>query len=319
MRIAVLSDTRYMPSARATAGHGSGRYAAIVAEGLAKHGHDVTLFGAPGSAAAGCQIVTHTITETERADLLLQSQDAYDAYLDCTHLFDFARKTSKPCIARRVDNETAPPPNTVYTTRAHAYITHRSHGGNFDPAKSVVVHDGFDIDSIPFNAGKRGRHVIQVANLDAAAWKRQNLAFEVAARAGRQIWLIGPGAKLPLPCPQPGALPPVRVYKIMAHAAAMLYPNLPGVASGSAAVTECAATGTPVVKLYDYPGYEEAMEPGVCGFAVETPDEMVESLGRLDEIDPAKCRQWVADNRPESKMIDGYLHALQRVVDGEKW
>ena len=42
---------------------------------------------------------------------------------------------------------------------------------------------------------------------------------------------------------------------------------------------------------------------------------MVEALGRLDEIDPAACREYVQEKFSVSKCTDGYEQVYREVLD----
>lgn len=309
MNIGILSDCREFPTRVDFAGHGLGRYNALIAEGLAMRGHQVTLYGGAGSAARMCKVIVHD-DETARAHDLIAQKAKHDVWLDGSHFFDFAKLTDDPVICRNVDTEGRPPRNAVFATKAHAAIM------GYDADGATVIYDGVDVDNIPYNAGPRNGHVLWVG-FKGAAWKRPKLAYDIAQAANCHIRLIGRGPMLDIPAPQWGAIPPPRLYKVMGRHAALLHPAER--CSGAATITETNATGTPVVTFKDLGLYQESMEHGVTGYAVTSVDEAIESLKAIAAIKPQDCRAWVADNRSYKQMIDGYEAQLQRALDGEVW
>lgn len=76
---------------------------------------------------------------------------------------------------------------------------------------------------------------------------------------------------------------------------------------------EAMACGTPVV------GFRRASVPevvvdGVTGFTVNTIDEMVAAIDRVDTLEPAACREHVARNFSTNVMIDRYLNVYEQVM-----
>jgi len=79
-------------------------------------------------------------------------------------------------------------------------------------------------------------------------------------------------------------------------------------------VVEALACGTPVIArpLGSMP---ELIDDGVTGFLVDTVDEAVAAIGRLDEIDRAACRRAAVERFSIDRMADRYL-ALYREILG---
>lgn len=57
------------------------------------------------------------------------------------------------------------------------------------------------------------------------------------------------------------------------------------------------------------------MQNGVTGFLVNSADEMVAAVGRLDEIDPRTCRGHMERLFDAHVMADGYLRVYESVLD----
>jgi glycosyltransferase involved in cell wall biosynthesis len=78
-------------------------------------------------------------------------------------------------------------------------------------------------------------------------------------------------------------------------------------------MVEALASGTPVVGL-GRGSVPEVVEDGRTGFVCASLDEMVEAVGRLDEIDPGACRRDAAARFDASVMVDGYEAAFRSAV-----
>lgn len=71
-------------------------------------------------------------------------------------------------------------------------------------------------------------------------------------------------------------------------------------------MVEAMASGTPVVAMR-HGSIPEVVTPGVTGFVVDSLDEAVQALGRLDRLDPEACRQMAVSRFDASRMVEGYL------------
>jgi hypothetical protein len=56
------------------------------------------------------------------------------------------------------------------------------------------------------------------------------------------------------------------------------------------------------------------MAPGRTGFVVDTVDEMVEAVKRIDVIDRAACRRWVEQHFSVERMVDRYETVYRYVL-----
>jgi glycosyltransferase involved in cell wall biosynthesis len=80
-------------------------------------------------------------------------------------------------------------------------------------------------------------------------------------------------------------------------------------------MVEAMACGTPVIAR-SCGSVPEVMRPGVTGFVVDTVDEMVDAVKRLDVIDRAECRRWVEHRFSVERMVDDYESIYSRFVRG---
>ena len=79
-------------------------------------------------------------------------------------------------------------------------------------------------------------------------------------------------------------------------------------------VIEAMACGTPVIAC-NRGSMPELIDHGVTGFLVDSVDEAVAAIARIDEIDRAACRAAVMDRFTVDRMADAYL-ALYRSILG---
>jgi glycosyltransferase involved in cell wall biosynthesis len=80
-------------------------------------------------------------------------------------------------------------------------------------------------------------------------------------------------------------------------------------------MVEAMACGTPVVTT-NWGAAPELVEDGVTGFRRDGTDQLLDALNRIDEIDPAACRQRVEDRFSGPAMVKGYERVFAEVVGG---
>ncbi len=78
-------------------------------------------------------------------------------------------------------------------------------------------------------------------------------------------------------------------------------------------VIEAMACGTPVI-AYNRGSMPELIDHGVSGYLVDTFDEAVAAIGRLDDIDRRACREAVAKRFTVERMADDYLALYRRLL-----
>jgi glycosyltransferase involved in cell wall biosynthesis len=78
-------------------------------------------------------------------------------------------------------------------------------------------------------------------------------------------------------------------------------------------MTEAMACGTPVI-AYRAGSVEEVMRDGVSGYIVESLDEAVQALQKVDQIDRRRCREYFEERFSVEQMTRGYLAAYDRLL-----
>ena len=77
---------------------------------------------------------------------------------------------------------------------------------------------------------------------------------------------------------------------------------------------EAMACGTPVL-AFNRGGVPEVIVDGQTGFIVDSPDEMVEAVGKVDQIDPARCRRHVEQRFGSQTMGLKYLELYEELLN----
>ncbi len=81
-------------------------------------------------------------------------------------------------------------------------------------------------------------------------------------------------------------------------------------------VIEAMACGTPVIATRRG-SMPELIEDGVTGFLVDSVDEAVKAIGRIDEIDRAVVRRAIVERFTVDRMADAYLDLYHQILEGQ--
>jgi len=82
-------------------------------------------------------------------------------------------------------------------------------------------------------------------------------------------------------------------------------------------VVEAMACGTPVIAI-NRGSMPELVQDAETGFLVDSPEEAVERLQRIDDIDRNRCRTWVEERFTQTKMVEGYLQVYEAILEKER-
>lgn len=304
MKLAILSDTR-LPTAPDYPGHGLGQIAHAVASGLIERGHDVTLFAAPASELEGGRV----ITATDERDFLRHDLTAFDAVMDNTHQHITGAIKNLPAIQVSHDREGAPTANAVFPSKAH-----RNYYG-FKEAESRIVPNGVKLPEISTFGKRRGGYVAWLGHFNPQ--KQPLAAIDAARLAGVKLLMVG--TTPPAPPPTGNYLGPLwgdDKFEFLYHADALIFPS--SIECAPVTVLEAQSVGTPVI-VSCFGGSHENMNPNATGYVCQDTLEMAEAIGSIGKIERDDCREWVAQNRNEAAMVDGYEALLTQVANGERW
>jgi glycosyltransferase involved in cell wall biosynthesis len=188
-----------------------------------------------------------------------------------------------------------------------------------------VCHNGLALESAPFRARPDG-YLAFLGRMSPE--KGPHDAILIARRAGLPLLI---GAK----CREPeerayfakyvepelgpdvvwlGELDAAEKYSLLGGARALIFPIAWPEPFGMVMI-EAMACGTPVLATARG-SVPEVVADGVTGFVRDTPDELVEAVGRIGEIDRRACRRHVAERFSADAMTAGYERLVRRELAG---
>jgi glycosyltransferase involved in cell wall biosynthesis len=313
----------------------------LLADGLVDEGHDVTLFASGGSRTKA-KLISPMEVPPDPAVLGSVWYDAYHAVSCYLQVDDFdivhdhagvigpvcgAIRNAGPPVVHTLHGPWTPESRLLYGLLAeHIHmvaISNAQAADNPDVVYAGTVHNGIDVDAYTYRENKEEFLVyIGRANSD----KGPAEAIALARGAGCHLKMIlkrnePPEQEYFTREVEPLLGPDIEVFENVSHetkvdllgrAAAMLFPIRWPEPFGLVMV-EAMACGTPVVTT-NWGAAPEVVADGVTGFRRDQPEEIVEALGRIGEIDPAACRARVEDHFSGPAMVRGYEAVFRSVM-----
>jgi hypothetical protein len=318
---------------------------ALLADGLAEAGHDVTLFAtgdsqtkarleyvfeqAPGSGAIN--------------DIVLDTTHTLFSLTDAAERFDVLHVHS-PFSALAAAVETGVP--TVHTlhgsfvpemTRLYSFVAQRAwfvaiseaqKRFNEDLRYGGVVYNGIDMSAYPLQEDKEDFVLFLGRAAPEKGWRR---AVEAAIAAGERLvsavkiahpteqeeWTNNVQPILPPEYEVLGEITLAEKVSLLRRAKAVLFP-IDWPEPFGLVMTEAMACGTPVIAT-PRGSVPEVVEDGVTGWIVDVEDfpaQAAERLARLSEIDPHACRDRVQRLFSKEAMVAGYEAAFELAASG---
>jgi glycosyltransferase involved in cell wall biosynthesis len=111
-----------------------------------------------------------------------------------------------------------------------------------------------------------------------------------------------------------GELDEAEKFRFLANARALLFP-IDWPEPFGLVMIEAMACGTPVI-AWRCGAVPEVLEPGVTGFIVDTIEEAVAAVHRVDEFDRARVRERFEQRFSAERMARDYLEVYRRVIAG---
>jgi glycosyltransferase involved in cell wall biosynthesis len=315
------------------------RVVSLLCEGLAERGVDVTLFATGNSRTRGrLTAVCPTAWEEDAAIEPKVWEGLHIAHcferageFDLIHNhFDFLPLT----FSRLVD--------TPIVTTIHGFSSPRilpAYAEYADRSFYVSISDADRAPELPYLATVH--HGIDLTELTLCETPGEDLVFlgrihpdkgpaeaiEIARRAGRRLVMAGivQDAAYFAAEIEPhldgefvsyvGAVGPEERDRLLGGAAALLHP-IGFEEPFGLSVIEAMACGTPVI-AFRRGSMPELIRHGVTGFLVETVEEAVAAVARLDEVERRACRRWVGERFSQRRMVHDYLEVYERILSGE--
>jgi glycosyltransferase involved in cell wall biosynthesis len=312
---------------------------AHLADGLVEAGHDVTLYASGGSVTKaelvsaydeplGAKFIGQSFYEARHAVRAFLDADRFDVIHDHTGIVGLAIGAFS---GRRITHTLHGP----FTDDMKVW--YRSLSGrawfvaiseaqrSFCPDLSYggVVHNGIDLAHYPLRESKED-FLLFVGRANRE--KGPEIAVDVARRTGKRLVMVMKIAEdfeveywrdvvEPHLTGDEEILGEITVKEkanLMSRARALLFP-IQWPEPFGLVMTEAMACGTPVIS-FPKGAAPEVIADGETGYLVNTIDEMVEAISRLDRIDPHACRARVAKLFSAQAMVAGYERVYERVL-----
>lgn len=314
---------------------------ALLADGLAEAGHDVTLFATGDSTtkaklefafdtAPGSDLINDPTLDTIHTLLAFADPSRFDAYHVHAPFSALAVgvETDVP-VVHTLHGSFVPEMRDLYTRvadRAHFVAISESQRSQMPELNYAgVVHNGIDVESYELRRDKDdfllflGRtapekgveRAIETARLTGDPLK---LALKIASATENAEWDRVKGS-LPSNVEVLGEISHQEKADLLARARAVLFP-IDWDEPFGLVMTEAMASGTPVIAT-PRGAVPEVVADGETGFLVSVENyaaEAADVLKRLDEISPDACRARVAERFSKAAMVAGYEKVFQAVL-----
>lgn len=321
---------------------GTERVVYELTEELVKRGHDVTLF-ASGDSKTSAKLVSVVSTSLRKAKiesradgasslslqnigLAYQRQEEFDIIHDHTHVLGLpTANLAKTPVVVTMHDPIFPHSRPLLETLTNPHIVTISKAQS-KPAPLMnnigTVYNGLTMNHYPFSPKHRGyllffgtfrkekgaheaikaaKHLdlplILAGKLDD--WQYEYFQKEVKPFLSEKIMYIG-------------EVNEKERNKLMGGAMCLLHP-ISWLEPFGLTLIESMACGTPVV-AYNRGSSPEIITDGETGYIVDTLDEMVAAVKKIDKINRKKCRDHALTQFNAQRMTDGYEKIYRKVL-----
>lgn len=321
------------------------RVVAILAQGLLARGHDVTLWAAAGSTVPCPTHVYGRPPHGRLQDRLGELLQVMATLTPCARRFDLVHSFGRlaallPLLPRRrlpkvQSYQRAIAPRSirwghrlagsslVFTACSTSCRRPVSHIGQWQTIYNCVPLDAYTCEP----AVAADAPLVFLGRLERI--KGAHTAITVARRSGRRLMIAGNVVEAPAAqryfeteirphldddrVRYVGPVDDAEKNRLLGQAAALLMPIAWEEPFGIV-MAEALACGTPVIGL-DRGSVPEVVADGVTGFVCATPDEMVEAVARLGEIERAACRARCAALFSDRVVVEAYEDLYRRHIE----
>jgi glycosyltransferase involved in cell wall biosynthesis len=322
---------------------GTERVVAHLTDELVRRGHDVTVFASgdsetkaklvapvPRALRLDPHITDHLSPHVIELAQVFERADEFDViHCHVDYLaFPFGRFVRTPTLHTlhgRLDLPHLPPVFRHFRDVPIVSISdaQRTPLQGLDLAWAGTVYHGLPIDKYSYSP-RGGRYLAFLGRVSRE--KRVDLAIEAAKRAGVPLKIaakidpadrdyfqyeIRPLLSDPL-VEFMGELGDEDKGRFLGSALALMFP-IDWPEPFGLVMIESLACGTPVIARA-CGSVPEIMVPGRTGFVVDTLDELVDAVKRIDIIDPAACRRHVEERFTAERMADDYEVIYRRLL-----
>jgi glycosyltransferase involved in cell wall biosynthesis len=315
---------------------------ALLADGLAERGHEVTLFATGDSVtkarldyvyetAPGPKLINDPVSDTTHSIHAFRQPDAFDVF----HVHAPFSALALAAMVERPAVHTVHGPLTPEMRRLYSLVADRVWFVAISEAQrrhmpdlqyGGVVYNGIDVGSYPFRTEKEdfvlflGRAHPDKGALRAVLAAREAgvrlvLAVKVAHPEEQEHWERDVLPAIPADATILGDISIQQKMDLLSRARAVLFP-IDWEEPFGLVMTEAMACGTPVIAT-PRGSVPEVVADGKTGFVVSVenyPKEAAGALDRLGEIDPRVCREWVQEHFSQERMVEGYERVFERAL-----
>jgi glycosyltransferase involved in cell wall biosynthesis len=320
---------------------GTERVVAYLTDALVREGHDVTLF-ASGDSVTNARLVpgarrslrldpnvvdpyAHQVVQIEKVVAMRTEFDVIHWHLDYFH-FPVSRRIRVPSLTTlhgRLDLPDLQPLYAEFDDMPLVSISNDQRAPLPNAMWVETVHHGLPRDEFTPRF-EQGEYLAFLGRISPE--KRADRAIEVARRVGMPLRIAAKvdGADREYfeteIEPKLGAAHVEWVGEIggqekadfLAHARALLFP-IDWAEPFGLVMIEAMACGTPVV-AYRSGSVPEVIEDGVSGFIVESIEESVAAVERLDEVSREGCRAAFERRFTDERMARDYVRVYERLI-----
>ncbi len=303
-----------------------------LSDAMVERGHDVTLF-APGSSVTRARLVStfpgempdrigQTMYEVKQVASCFAQAAGFDVIHDHSGFaaVPFASLIETPVVHTLHGPFSVDICSFYETFRDSAHLVAISeYQRSCCPGLRYAgtVYNPIDISDWPFrNRDEKEDYLLAFGRL--CAEKGFHTAIEVAKRTGNKLIIAGAVQQVyrdyyeTVIRPQVdgdqirfvGEVSLTEKWNLFSKARAFLFPIQWPEPFGLVMI-EAMACGTPVL-AFPEGSVPEVVSDGVTGFVVSSVEQMIDRLGKIDEIDPGACRQYVRDKFSVARAADGY-------------
>jgi glycosyltransferase involved in cell wall biosynthesis len=315
----------------------------VLVEELVRRGHEVTLCASGDSQTSArlqacyphslrtAEVELKAVYSWQHAALSLKDAREYDIVhnhageevMALSHLIpDVPMLTTMHCLITR-DTQFVwdrYPGNYNTISRSQYAMMPKVKGGTY----AGVVHNAIDVASFPFQAEKDD-HLLFLSRISPE--KGPHLAVEVARRCGKKLILAGKVDPFDRDFFASTIAPLIdgdrvvfvgeadaKMKRELFKAASCVLMPITWEEPFGLVLAEAQACGTPVI-TFNRGAAAEIVQDGVTGFVVDSVDEMVAAVARVNEIDPVACRQHVERHFDRKAMAESYLRVYQSILE----
>lgn len=313
-----------------------------LSEAMVERGHDVTLF-ATGDSTTNARLeavfdkempgwIGQALYEVQHVSACIRQADRFDLIHDHS---GFAAVAFSPYIQTPLVHTLHGSfnPDTIRFYQGFRDSAHYVAISNYqrsccaDLNYAGTVYNPIDVSTWPFvPSDKKEDYLLAFGRFSPD--KGFHTAIEVAREAGERLIIAGAVQNINRDYFETTIKPMVdgdqiqfagdvslsMKWKLFSEARALLFPIQWPEPFGLVMI-EAMATGTPVI-AFPEGSVPEVVADGRTGFVVANPREMVEAIGRLDDIDARACREHVVDNFSVSRAASGYEEVYSGILAG---